>query len=403
MSQTPPGIKIKRETDSFLWLYASVAGSLLLRLSLFDYQSGDYRAFLSKWFDFFIQHGRWNGLGMNEPYLTYPPLYFYFISLSTLLPLPQLYAIKTISVAADYVGAWYAWRLVRKGFPEGRFSWAATTVLLFLPTVVMNSALWGQCDMMFTAGFLASLYYLLEKRPVAAWIAFGLSCSLKPQAVFWCPLLAGLLVNGRLSWKQIWIPVGVYLGCGLPAVLAGLPIMTMIMHWAHAQSIPGLTLGATNWYQWIFEQNPEVFWMPGLVLTLVATAFLALWMREKRPSHLSDSQWLVSLATLSVLFPPFFLPGMHERYFFAADVLSVVYAFYLPRGFRVTLLIQFASAFTYLPYLFEQEPVPRRLLPLPILAAMGLVVWELRPKEPRAGASGGRGASTNGTEQAAKE
>jgi len=38
------------------------------------------------------------------------------------------------------------------------------------------------------------------------------------------------------------------------------------------------------------------------------------------------------MALLSVLFPPFLLPGMHERYFFAADVLSVLYAFCVPGG-----------------------------------------------------------------------
>jgi Gpi18-like mannosyltransferase len=44
---------------------------------------------------------------------------------------------------------------------------------------------------------------------------------------------------------------------------------------------------------------------------------------------------MVKLALLSVAFPPFFLPGMHERYFFAADVFGVLYACFVPRGWRV--------------------------------------------------------------------
>jgi len=89
--------------------------SLLLRGSLLDFESGDYRVFLSRWYDFFLEHGRWHGLGqLDAEGVPYPPLYMYLISLSTLVPLPKLYAIKLISIAADYLTAWYLWRLGRQ-------------------------------------------------------------------------------------------------------------------------------------------------------------------------------------------------------------------------------------------------------------------------------------------------
>lgn len=196
-------------------------------------------------------------------------------------------------------------------------------------------------------------------------------------------LLGGLFASGRLRWKWIWVPAAVYVACGVPQMLAGRWVWHVVAHWARArvEMTPGLSLGATNWYQWVFEHSPEVFWWPGVMLAVVATAFLALWMRDGPVPGLGESRWLVSLALLSVLFAPFLLPGMHERYFFAADVLSVVYAFYVPRGWRVAVLMQFASAFTYLPYLFKQEPVLRPLLSLAVLVALALVVQDLvRPR-----------------------
>jgi Gpi18-like mannosyltransferase len=255
----------------------------------------------------------------------------------------------------------------------------------------MNGALWGQCDTMFTTGFLASLFYLLEGRPLAALIAFGLAASLKPQAIFWCPLLAGLVVAKRLKWQWLWVPAALYVLCGVPQMLAGRPAMHVLLHWARASNVPGLTLGATNWYQWVFEQQPEIFSMAGMALALTATALFVLWMHDTVPGDLGErgvdhgkrtrygsaGGWLVSFALLSVMFPPFLLPGMHERYFFAADVLSIIYAFYVPRGWVVTVLVQFASAFTYLPYLFAKEPVPRWFLALVMLAAIGLLVNSL--------------------------
>ena len=294
-----------------------------------------------------------------------------------LLPLPKLYAIKLISIGSNYVVAAYVWRLLQREFPKNQRAWVAITIFLFLPTVVMNGALWAQCDVIYVGGFVASLSYLLENRPRAALIAFGLSCSLKPQAIFWCPLLAGLFVSGRLPWKWIWIPGAVYAACGIPAMLAGRPVLDVLAYWGRVENTPGLTLGATNWYQWVFEQYPEIFWWPGVVLTLGATAVFVLWMNENRAKQSDQNRWLVSLALLSVLFPPFLLPGMHERYFFAADVLSVIYAFYVAGGWRVTALVQTASAFTYLPYLFSKEVIPRTLLPLAIVVALVLVVRDL--------------------------
>ncbi|MBI1178877.1 DUF2029 domain-containing protein [bacterium] len=359
----------------FLWIYAIVAGSLLLRLSLVNFESGDYRLFLSSWYDFFVEHGQWHGLGMRQPDAIYAPLYLYLISMSTLLPLPKLFAIKLISLIGDYIAAWYVWRLGKRFSPQGWAPWVAMTAFLFLPTVVMNGAIWGQCDILYTAGFLASLFYLIEKRPVAALVAFGFSCAFKPQAIFWCPSLAGLLVAGRLPWKWIWIPGAVYIGCALPALLAGKPVMDALWRWG-SDFRSDLTAGAPNWYQWVSVDQSTVLWWLGIVLTLVVTALFVIGIQRTAADPFHENRRLVSWALLSVLFPPFFLPWMHDRYFFPADVLSVLYAVFVRGGWRVAILVQFASAFAYLPFLFHTEPVPLPLLSLVTMVALGLVVVE---------------------------
>ena len=246
----------------------------------------------------------------------------YFVSLSTLLPVPGLYAIKVFSVGADYLAGWFVLRLMARQYSAGVRPWAALSAFLFLPTVVINGALWGQCDIMYVCGFLASLFYLYGKAThCGSLIAFGLFPLLSQapgKSSSGVPLLAGLasIITRRLPWRMIWVPLAVYLVCSIPAILAGRPILEAIGHWAMVDNLPGLTLGAANWYQWVFEREPDVFWWPGIVLTLVGTAFLLLWALEPRHPGLTEAQWLISLALLSVLYPPFFLPGMHERYFF---------------------------------------------------------------------------------------
>jgi Gpi18-like mannosyltransferase len=93
----------------------------------------------------------------------------------------------------------------------------------------------------------------------------------------------------------------------------------------------------------------------------------------------------VLLATMFVVLAPFFLPSMHERYFYLADVLSVVVAFHHPRRlWPVPLLVQFASAFSYVPFLSQGGPgsgetaaVPFWILALAMLAALALLAWDL--------------------------
>jgi Gpi18-like mannosyltransferase len=375
-----------------VWGCAIVAASLALRFSLFDFRSGDYRGFLSNWYDSFVQHGRWHGLGepaTHLPSYCYPQLYLYLISLSTLLPVPKLYAIKLVSVAADYVAASYAWQLARRaGFSPAR-SLGLLAGVLFLPTVVLNSALWGQCDMLYACALLASMYYLLESRTAAALVAFGLSISVKPQAIVWCPFLAGLLVSGRLPWRQLLLAPATYVVCAAPAMLAGQPVFYALGCWGRFAVEPtALVLGAPNWYLFISPDVTAGPYAAGVVLTLLATAALVWWMWRRGPATPDLACWLVAAALLSALFPPFLLPGVHERYFFAADVLSVVYAFYDPRRWFVPVLVQFASGFSYYPYLFGRELVPRMLLAAAMVLAIECVA--IRVVQLAAAARGGR-------------
>ncbi len=389
---------------SFLWIYVGIVGSLLLRLSVLDYESGDYKAFLSRWYDYFVEHGRLTAF--KDDFTRYPLLYLYVVSLSTLLPLPKLYAIKLFSILADYVAAWFIFKIVRHQFPQGPLPWVAALVMLLLPTVWFNSAVWGQCDAMFTAGLLAALYYVIVKKPLAAMVAFGLACALKPQAIYFVPFLAGWFFRERMPWKYVAVPPLVYALCGVPAIIGGKPVWDVLSRWTQHRNAPQLrelSLGATNWYQWVSNSYYEIFLLPGIVLAIVAAVFLILAMQEKfhaksltlslppfggervaeaKAQGIVNSEgaahetWLVTAALLSVLVVPYFLPGMHERYFYPADLLSLIYAVFVARGWVVAVLVQFCSFFTYLPYLFNQEPVPRPLLAIVMTVALAWVAIE---------------------------
>ena len=70
---------------------------------------------------------------------------------------------------------------------------------------------------------------------------------------------------------------------------------------------------------------------------------------------------------------PFVTPKMHERYFYPADVITILYAFYFPRFFYVPLLTIGASLFAYLPFLYGKSLLPGEILPVFVLAALIVV------------------------------
>lgn len=158
----------------------------------------------------------------------------------------------------------------------------------------------------------------------------------------------------------------------LPANLAGRSFLDLLLLYAHQKIIPfpALTLGATNIYQWLPGAPFGPFFRAGLVLAAVIAVVFMITVARRFPEGMSGGA-LLHGSLLSLVLMPFVLPAMHERYFFAADALSVPYAFTFRGGWRVAALIQLASACTYCPYLFDWEPVPRPVLAVFMGAAVG--------------------------------
>ena len=81
---------------------------------------------------------------------------------------------------------------------------------------------------------------------------------------------------------------------------------------------------------------------------------------------------LIKAAYLFALMLPFLLPRMHERYFYPADVFSVLY-FYsadTPQKRVIPLITVFCSFFSSCRFLFGWAWVSPALLSLPLLCAL---------------------------------
>ncbi len=54
----------------------------------------------------------------------------------------------------------------------------------------------------------------------------------------------------------------------------------------------------------------------------------------------------------------FFLPAMHERYLFAADVIVILLVLQYGKKYFMVLLTQVISLLAYAPFIFNQTPIP---------------------------------------------
>ena len=335
-----------------LW---SVAVTLLLaafvpRLLALRYETLDYQNFLSRWVAFYRENGGFRAL--NQSVGNYNIPYLYFLALFSYSSIPDLYLIKLLSIAFDVLLAWGVMRLVSLMSDSPLRRMGSFFAVLFLPTVFLNGAFWGQCDGVYVALAVLALADALEDKPVRAMILLALSFGFKLQAVFIMPVFAALFFSGKIRWKHLPVFPLTYLVLVLPAVIAGRPLIeTITLYTSQTGSIgSGLNYNSSSIYAFFRNvAQPEAAATAGIFAAfLFMSLLLALCLIFRKRM---DTRLFIIAAALFAVGIPFLLPHMHDRYFFAADILTLVIAFGIPLLAPVAALTQFASLLGYSAYL----------------------------------------------------
>jgi Gpi18-like mannosyltransferase len=252
---------------------------------------------------------------------------------------------------------------------------------LLAPTLVLNSAFWGQADAVYACVLLASIYFMARRKDGIAMALYSLGLALKAQAIFLLPLLAALALRREIRWRMLlWIPL-VFLLVLVPALIAGRPLLDLLQIYpSQASQYEQLSMHAPSSLAWIPDSGRyyQYFYSSGMILA-AAMAIAFSWAIYRSSVKLTPDL-LIELALVSVVLVPFFLPKMHERYFYLADILSIVFAFYVPAYFFVPLLMITVSFFAYQPTLFGVEPVSLGLLALGVFFVLVALLRHALPR-----------------------
>ena len=342
--------------------------ALVLRALVFGYETLDYQNFLTRWVDFFRQRGGWRAL--SEPVGNYNIPYLYFMALFSYSSVKDLYLIKLLSTVFDVLLAYSAMRLVSRWQKSVWLRLGCFFTVLLWPTVFLNSAVWAQCDSIYVALALLGIDLALDERSVLAMTCMALSFGFKLQAVFILPVCAVLWMQGKFRWYHFLVFPAVYVLLVLPAVIIGRPFMdTVLLYFGQTGSIgTGLNYNSPSVFALIRGvADTDAASKAGIVgafaymLAVLGVCFIG-------RRRLND-QAVFAAAVLLAVGIPFLLPHMHDRYFYAADILTLALAFAFPVYSPAALLTEFASLLGYHAYLKM-----RYLLPIHYGAAALLVV-----------------------------
>lgn len=326
---------------TLLFVAAAVAALICIRVSLLHFASRDYNVFLSQWLSQMREYKGLEALRVQIGDYNMPYLYFLFII--SKFNLSDLVLIKWFSCVFDFVCAFFVMKCVGLKFQNIFVKIAAFFTALALPTVLMNSAYWGQCDSILAAGIVASFYFLLKGNGRLATVMFALAFSFKLQAIFVLPAFIVAIIVGKVKLKDlIYFPL-TFIATLLPAIFAGRSIIdSLSIYFMQTTQYPELTLNAPSVYQLISNKASfESFNFLGIMLSGLC-ALLLIFLCFVFKDKIGQKQ-LVLVFFLSSLLLPFLLPRMHERYFFIADILSIIYLFYNPKRWYFSFITVFAS------------------------------------------------------------
>ena len=339
-----------------------IAAAFFIRAHFFYYKTWDYKDFLTKWVDFFRTNGGFKGLQYSVGNYNIP--YLYFMALFSYSDIPDLYLIKLLSTFFDILLAYASMMLVRKCGKNAFPSVVCFFLVLFLPTVMLNSAVWGQCDSIFVSLALLGLELALPdpetgKRghPVLSMVFIALSFGFKLQAVFIMPVWLILWVWKKYKWYLFGVFPITYLILIFPAVLLGRPIKDAVLLYADQANTVGDALNYTASSLTALMKGGGNTERISSILILCAFAAMAVLLIAGllicRKGKMTSSVFLV-LTVLMVMVIPFLLPHMHDRYFYTADVLTAVLFACCPAAFFIFGCMPFGSFLCYYGYIFER-------------------------------------------------
>ena len=288
----------------------------------------------------------------NQSFADYPPGYIYILYIlggilklfrmsfdSLLTPI----LLKTPAILCDVLTGYLIYKIARKRFKE-KTAIIFMLLYVFNPAIYINSSVWGQVDSVFTLFALYMLYSLTEEKYSVAIMSFAIGALIKPQIVFFLPVLCFVCFKGAFLYKTeghyrfkfnsrkfttilLWAVLGIgsmlLLMCpfGLDKVFDQYFRTVGSYNYASVNAYNIWTLFGQNWV----EQEKTLLGIPFyvygyamIVIAVVISGFIYF------KSKLNEESKIYLSAAFNIITIFLFSVRMHERYLFPAIALLLL-------------------------------------------------------------------------------
>lgn len=360
---------IKKHCLEILFFVITVI-SLKARINFLNYESQDFNDFLLSWFNDLKNNG--GILGLKYEIGNYNIPYLLIIAILTYIPKSPLMLIKLVSIGFDYVIAivcmMIIYELLKNNKNKHLYALITYSIIVILPSLILNSSAWAQCDSIYTAFILISLLCILKEKYFKAFIFLGIAFGFKLQAIFILPVYILIYLSNRKFpiYYFLIIPAVNFIMC-LPAIVLGRSIFSCLN--IYINQISNYTgyasMNFPNIYALLINNidesnligNPDIaFSSYGTLFTLAILAITGIVILYKGIKI--DNKMIIELSLWSVLVCTFFLPSMHDRYLYMADVISIIYFIVNRRKVYIPIIINFVSLYVYIEYLYATKNLP---------------------------------------------
>ncbi|MCI9008752.1 MAG: hypothetical protein HFI13_11665 [Lachnospiraceae bacterium] len=342
--------------------------AVLVRILVRSYVAEDWTVYWSHWLSE-LQTGGFGALA--EDFYDYAPPVMYLLYGITLLPVNPMTAFKGLCCMLEIVGAAVIGGIVCQCTGNRKRACFAYGVFLFLPTVILNAAVWSQCDIIYTLLILCSVFFLLKGRTWTGMWFYGAAFAVKLQTLFIFPFLVILWVRRKVELKHfVTIPVMYLLGI-LPAFLAGRPFGELLGIYAFqgGKDRWSLSIKFPNIYQIIGNDVfLDEYVGAGMYLILGILMLVLFWMAYQNVRV--TKEYVILMTVFFGMLTTYFLPHMHERYLYVTDAFLLIYGMIRLRRFPLSIASAFLCVVGYGEYLTKHKI----LVPYGVLALIQLVL-----------------------------
>ena len=110
-----------------------------------------------------------------------------------------VFILRIPAILADCGIAYLAYRLAGKNNFRKLPALLVSALIVFNPTLLLGSSVWGQHDSVYALLLVMILYFACEGKNVASYIIFALAVLYRPQAVFFAPIVIFILISSLIK------------------------------------------------------------------------------------------------------------------------------------------------------------------------------------------------------------